>query len=313
MKKTIFAIVLTIGCYFSPYDPFNAFAKDEAGCLTCHQYPGLVRLEQPNRIKVLHIDEKKFVKSPHGKYSCRVCHTQIHSVPHTGITAVDCTTKCHLDAKNNIRSKITPFNAYHSLEQSHISRLNSESACNVCHSIYPHSKNNLVRAFLNMHTGFFLCEACHLNKDAFDSYTYDWKEPEEATFSGDPFGSYYAPKMEGNPEAGHLISRIAVFVNDKGKLKMISHTPDIQLATQFLLKEKNLSQNEKAERLKYFHRDTARKEISVACNECHSENGILDFHKLGFDANKTKILESIGIKGLVTKYKIFYLPELFGR
>ena len=313
MKKTIFAVVLTIFCHLFLCKTFSAFAKDEAGCLTCHQYPGLVRLEQPNRIKVLHIDEKKYAESRHGEYNCRVCHTQIHSVPHTGITAVDCTTNCHLADEKNIRSKISPLSSYHKSEQSHISSLDSESACNVCHSIYPHSKNNLVRAFLNMHTGFMLCETCHLNRDALDSYIFDWKKPEETKFSGDPFGSYYLPKKENALETGHLISRIAVFISEKGKLRMITHTADIQLATEFLSKEKNLSIDEKAERLKYFHRDTAREEISVACNECHSENGILDLNKLGFDDNKINILESIGIKGLVTKYKIFYLPELFGR
>ncbi|KKL21084.1 hypothetical protein LCGC14_2449020, partial [marine sediment metagenome] len=29
--------------------------------------------------------------------------------------------------------------------------------------------------------------------------------------------------------------------------------------------------------------DIVKKEISVACDECHSTNSILDFNKLGFD------------------------------
>ena len=71
------------------------------------------------------------------------------------------------------------------------------------------------------------------------------------------------------------------------------HAQDLSLGPASPLKEKNLRQDEKAERLKYFHRDTARKEISAACNECHSEKGILDFQKLGFDNNKTKILNCV--------------------
>lgn len=313
MKKIIFTFIAAVTCYLLLSDPFAAHAKDEDGCLTCHQYPGLVRLEPPNRIKVLHIDEIKFSESPHGKFSCRVCHTQIHSVPHSAVSAVNCNTNCHLADSQNIRQKINPLSAYHQSEQSYIRKLNSDSACNVCHSIYPHSQNNLVRAFLNMHTGFMLCEACHLHKDAIGRYVYDWKKPEEADFSGDPFGSFYVPHPDASLASGHLISRIAVFTSNKGNLQMISHSADIQLATRFLSDEKTLSRSEKTERLKYFHRDTARKEVSVACNECHSENGIMNFRQLGFNEHKTKILESIGIKGLVTKYKIFYLPELFGR
>ena len=295
------------------FAPSNAPAKDEDGCLTCHQYPGLVRLEQPNKIKALHIDEKKFSESPHGKFSCRACHPQIHSVPHTGVSAVNCNTKCHFADSQNIRLKINPLSSYHQSEQSYIRNLNSESACNVCHSIYPHSQNNLVRALLNMHTGFMLCEVCHLNKEAIDRYVYDWKKPEEADFSGDPFGSFYVPQKDASLAAGHLISRIAVFIIDNGNLQMIAHSGDMQLAIDFLSNEKTLSRVARTERLKYFHRDTARKEVSVACNGCHSENCIMNFRKLGFNENKTKILETLGIKGLVTKYKIFYLPELFGR
>ena len=67
------------------------------------------------------------------------------------------------------------------------------------------------------------------------------------------------------------------------------------------------------ERLTFFHRDVEKKGISVACNECHSADGILDFGKLGFDEKKTKHLIYINIKGLVTKYKVFYFPKLFER
>jgi hypothetical protein len=73
-----------------------------------------------------------------------------------------------------------------------------------------------------------------------------------------------------------------------------------------------LKPDEREKELAYFHKDIEKKEISVACNECHSVNGILDFNKLGFDEKKTKDLIYLNIKGLVTKYKTFYFPNLFG-
>lgn len=53
-------------------------------------------------------------------------------------------------------------------------------------------------------------------------------------------------------------------------------------------------------------------EISAACDECHSQNGILDFQKLGFSERKANDLRYLNIKGLVTKYDTFYIPNLFG-
>ncbi len=86
---------------------------------------------------------------------------------------------------------------------------------------------------------------------------------------------------------------------------------DTAKAKAFVLKEKNLNPDEKKNKLTYFHRDIEKQEISVACDECHSTNSILDFNKLGFDQKKTKDLIYLNIKGLVMKYKTFYFPQLF--
>ena len=76
--------------------------------------------------------------------------------------------------------------------------------------------------------------------------------------------------------------------------------------------KKNLNPVEKNKALAYFHQDVEKKEISVACDECHSSHSILNFSKLGFDQKKTSHLIYLNIKGLVTKYKTFYFPNLFG-
>jgi hypothetical protein len=46
------------------------------------------------------------------------------------------------------------------------------------------------------------------------------------------------------------------------------------------------------------------------CQKCHSKEGILDFSALGFDDKRIRDLEYLNIKGLITKYEEFYLPDL---
>jgi hypothetical protein len=99
---------------------------------------------------------------------------------------------------------------------------------------------------------------------------------------------------------------------DAGQKHLLLNTWDTTQAETFMQIEKTLDPDETAERLQYFHRDINRKEISVACDECHSTHSILDFAKLGFDEKTKNNLINLNIKGLVTKYKTFYFPELFG-
>ncbi len=333
LKKYIFAILTIVG-FFILNGPTAGLAMDEGGCLTCHQYPGLVTLEKSDKFKVLHIDEGKFIDSPHGKVDCRKCHTQVKKVPHTGETRIECTTGCHLDDKEKITAMQSSLSTFHEGEKYSITGLQNKSSCRGCHTLYPHSENNKVRALVNMHTGFMLCEVCHLKKENLKNLTYDWKKPESVKFSREPYGTYYrktrgteslisrilrifSPQENQTERTGRveyfLISRIAVFSVEKGGNRLLMNTRDTRKAIKFKDREKSLDPEEKEKELKYFHKDIARKEISVACNECHSPNGILDFKKLGFDEKKTKDLQYLNIKSLVTKYEIFYFPNLFER
>ena len=300
------------GCLITG-NALESLALDEGGCLTCHQYPGLVRLEKQGDFRVLHIDEAKYAASAHGKIDCRKCHTQIHKVPHTGVTAVDCTTHCHLKGKEKEQVKKASLKSFHKQEQSFITRLDDETSCRVCHPLYPHSENKWVRAFLNMHTGFMVCDVCHFKKEKLPAFSFDWKETENADFSGKPFGTFYNPKTKTAHKDAHYISRIAIFVKDNGKKQLTVDGDETRKAAAYLQKEKTLSADQKAKRLDYFHRNIAKKEISVACDECHSSHSILDFKRLGFNDIQTNHIMTLNIKGLVTKYKAFYLPELLGQ
>jgi hypothetical protein len=311
MKKYIFFILAVFICSVFFDVITKSFALDEEGCLICHQYPGLVRLEKSKKFRGLHIDESRYSRSAHGKVTCKKCHTTVHQVPHTGETQVDCTTNCHLKADDKIRVQNYPLTGFHQAEQSFIVHLDDETSCRVCHPLYPHSDNNLVRALLNMHTGFVHCEVCHLKKENFPDFSFNWIETENAVFNGKPFGSYYNPKTAKAQKSENFISRIAIFVKDNGKKQLVVNSGDIPRADAYLLKEKELQPDQKTEELNYFHRDLAKKQISVACVECHSARGILNFRQLGFDEKKIKALVTLNIKGLVTKYTTFYFPEMF--
>lgn len=311
MLNSIFSILLIIASCFVSLAAKDCFARDEEGCLTCHQYPGLVRHEKQDSFKVLHIDEKKYYNSTHGKLRCRECHTTIWKIPHTGESSIDCTTKCHQEDAEKILADKDYFSNYHSKEQSFIVKLTDKSSCSVCHQLYPHGENEMVRSLLNMHTGFMYCEACHIKRSKYEPLAYAWHDTQNAEFSGEPFGTYYNPETKRAQKGEHFISRIAVFTTEKGKKRLLMiDAADTEKAKLFIEKGKNLKSDEKT--FAYFHRDIDKKEISVACNECHSADSILDYNKLGFEERKTKDLIYLNLKGLVTKYKVFYFPQMFG-
>ena len=334
MRKYLIILLSVLLVYFV-LDVHTSFAIDKKGCLICHRYPGLVKYEKPDTFKILHIDEEKQLASSHGKTDCKQCHPKTVKIPHTNETDVSCTVECHFEDREKIDSiEQSYLTDYHKEEKFAITRLDDETSCRVCHPLYPHSEHNKVRALLNMHTGFMLCEVCHLKKDNIENLEYAWKKPEEFEYTGEPYGTLQ--KQEVKDEKGsnfisqmlkifsegdeldesvnikHLISRIAVYKTEDGKMTLFINTTDNEKAGEYLKKMKNMGGSEKEKELKFFHRNIAKKEISVACDECHSETGILDFRKLGFNEKKTKDLQYLNIKGLVTKYEIFYIPNLFG-
>ena len=298
-------IVLNLGLYAI------GRALDEGGCLTCHQYPGLVRPTKAGGLKALHIDETLFYGSPHGSFKCQQCHPGIEKVPHTGATQVDCLSRCHGDDNLKVLLDDYPLQGFHQEEQTYITRLQDPSSCSVCHNTYPHSQNKLVRAFLNMHTGFMLCEVCHINRKQFKQLDYAWYQPQHADFKGKPFGSYFRSEIGKTIDPTRSITRIAVFDTSAGSSQLLHHTQDRQKAEAFQQHDHSDDRDAEAKQMEYFHRNIQKKRVSLVCEECHSVPGILDFKKLGFDQVKTNKITLLNLKGLVTKYENFYLPKMF--
>lgn len=326
-----------------------SFAIDKGGCLTCHRYPGLVAQEKPGEFLALHIDEETYRKTPHGNIDCKKCHMHIRTVPHSGEKRVSCTYECHLDDKEKIMDMYNSTYIVHEKEAFSITRLENRSSCRVCHPLYPHSKNTLVRAFINMHAGFIFCKVCHKRIDEMKEKascsnchnievrtTYDWAKPETAEFSLRPYGKYYmrkrGPGQNGgikeyvsgllkktSPDNGktdkdnkieYSIRRIALFSEAEGRKKRnLMNLRDTAVATDFKAHESSIAPPEKERMLKFFHREVEKKDISIMCNECHTQNSMLDFRKLGYDEKKVSKLKSLNVKGLITNYETFHFPE----
>ena len=163
-----------------------------------------------------------------------------------------------------------------------------------------------------MHIGYMTCDTCHINRDKFKHLSYAWTDSEAAEFVGKPFGIRANPNIVDGSHSVHFISRIAVFSEENGEKRPMLNTRDTPLAKEFLAREAQLAAGERKKRLEYFHRDVHKTAISVTCNECHArKNAMLDFRDLGYSEKKATDLINLNIKGLVTKYKVFYFPDLF--
>jgi hypothetical protein len=311
MMRRFFRHILVILLYLCLFTGGISFATDEDGCLICHRYPGLVKRESNEKtFKALDIDEKIFYTSKHGNLSCRKCHTKIYSIPHTGQLEVDCTTECHKTAKDRKLINDVKLSDFHKNEQSYIQSMNDIDSCRVCHPLYPHEQDKIVRALLNMHTGFMACEVCHMKKSS-NNITYGWKDAKDVKFHGKPFGSYYNPQTGKTQQADDVISRIVPYATEGNGKSLLMNTWDTDGAKKYIAAKVTKPEDQK-EAFAYYHRDIEKKEVSVACEECHSSNGILSFQTLGFDNEKAESLMNIDIKGLLSKYKTFYMPRLFG-
>jgi hypothetical protein len=268
-----------------------------------------VKRDRRQELRVLHIDEKAYSASVHGGLGCRSCHAKIWTVPHVGARAVECTVRCHQEDRRRISN--LPLAGFHHEEQSYITRLEDGSSCRVCHPMYPHSEDEVVRTFLNMHTGFARCEVCHIDREEFPPITHDWETSRDVEFSGPSFGSYYDPRVRRTRRARDELSRIAVRFAQASSSALTIAAQDAEEAVEFARAEGILDEERRTERLAHFHRHVVRREISVACKDCHSPSGILDYRKLGFAAPHENALKHLNLIGIVTKYETFHLPKLF--
>lgn len=187
---------------------------------------------------------------------------------------------------------------------------NVRPVCFICHSDYPHSKNKKVRALLNMHTQFFVCEACHIEERKGMDIVYKWYNPVDDTPKGPFFGTSYDPETGNLLRVEDKFSKIAPYFKTGDKLEPAIQAQDAPLAIDYMKVRDKLTPEQRDNVKKKFHVNIKPKG-AYDCKTCHSKKSILDFKKLGFAENRTIDLEQLNITGMITKYEKFYIPNLF--
>ena len=181
--------------------------------------------------------------------------------------------------------------------------------CFICHSDFPHTKNKKVRALLNMHTQYLVCETCHIKEQVDTQIVYKWHSPYDDNPQGPFLGTSYDPVTGHLVEVEDKFSKLTPFYQKGDKLQSAIQKQDVPLARDYMKVRDQLTPEQRDGVKNKFHVNVREK--GHDCKTCHAEKGILDFKKLGFADNRIEDLVQLNVKGMLTKYEEFYLPDLF--
>lgn len=198
-------------------------------------------------------------------------------------------------------------------EQDHAD-LGRKQACFYCHGDYPHSKKQMVRTLLNMHTQFIGCLTCHVDEKEIpeESYRFRWLNYSGIKVTGPPYGTSH------DPDTGYLVntddyySKIVVYQGEGETASLLELTEDKPEVQEFaeLVAEGELSDQDREGLKRRFH--TMIRDKGRNCSLCHApeDRAYLPFRQLGFSDQRVTELSNLDIIGVVDKYVEFHLPDL---
>ncbi len=153
-----------------------SFASDIGNCLLCHKYPGLSRVDEQGKLRLLYINEDIFNNSVHAKVKCEGCHSDITKIPHDPAKKVDCLSDCHIKEPSS-EQKFSHNDVSTSLSKSVHGKLDIDGkekkypedlpSCKDCHDepLYrPISFFKQARAGIS-ESSLSRCKTCHKNND----------------------------------------------------------------------------------------------------------------------------------------------------
>jgi len=181
--------------------------------------------------------------------------------------------------------------------------------CYICHSDFPHSKNRGIRSLLNMHTQFFVCEACHVEEPEKGEILYKWYSPKEAEPTGPFFGTRYDPETGGLAPVEDRFSKMAPFFKTGDELESAIQTQDAPLAKDFMRVRDRLTPEQRDGIKNKFHEHIKPK--GYPCKACHVPDGILDLKALGFAEKRAADLRNLKIKSVLTNAEEVDLTTLY--
>ena len=203
---------------------------------------------------------------------------------------------------------------FHNEPEQNIVDRGKKQACFYCHGDYPHSKKQMVRTLLNMHTQFIGCMTCHVDDEKIPEQTYEfsWLNYSGIEVTGPPYGTSH------DPDTGYLVatddyySKIVTHGGEGTDNRLLELTEDNPAIQEFaeLASKGQLTDQDREGLKRRFHAlimDKGRK-----CSLCHmnEEKSYLPFKDLGFTDERIADLTNLDIIGVVEKYLEFHLPDL---
>jgi len=190
---------------------------------------------------------------------------------------------------------------------------NKRPVCFICHSDYPHSKNKRIRALMNIHTQFLVCETCHIQDKPGMKIVYKWYTPLTDNPQGPFYGIGYDPHSDILLKGDGGLTKIAPFykagISDELRPAILEQ--DAPMARDYMKVRDKLSPEQREGVKNKFHENIKPK--GYDCKMCHTSQSILDFKQLGFSDTRFDNLLKLDVVGMLDKYDQFYLPELFDK
>lgn len=190
---------------------------------------------------------------------------------------------------------------------------NKRPVCFICHSDYPHSKDKRIRALMNIHTQFLVCETCHIQDKPGMRIVYKWYNPLSDNPQGPFYGTDYYPENDMLVKGDGGLSKIAPYYKTGSidALRPAILKQDAPLALDYVKVRDKLSPEQREGVKNKFHENIKPKGLD--CKVCHTEKSILDFKKLGFSDTRIDNLLKLDVVGMLEKYDQFYLPNLLDK
>jgi len=191
--------------------------------------------------------------------------------------------------------------------------LGKSNVCFECHGDFPHSKEPMIRSFLNMHTQFLGCMTCHTDPKKIDNsiIKFAWLNYSGIDVEGKPFGIDIDPNTGMLSSTDDYYSKIVIYKNSITTENLVEIVEDRVDVQEFIAVKDTLSDADREAIRKRFHLEVKGK--GQYCPVCHTreDKAFLPYRELGFSERRIGDLTNLNIIGLVQKYEKFYLPKLF--
>lgn len=202
-------------------------------------------------------------------------------------------------AKKAVPRQEMIYESFHGIDDSVLAGSKSKSWCMKCHEDLSHSKSKEVRGMLNAHSFFMACEVCHIAPKDGERFEYKWIQ----RGTDIPLAS-----LKGQP--GEYGGTIVPFKTEKGMTRRLDENQEAQ---QLLDESATKDSGGDIQQRKMLLNTDIHKEFSpkpIFCDECHRENGPLDFAQLMYSPQQAQRLTFGEGANIIKQYKEFYLPSL---